>query len=116
MTQPGHDHFINASQNTTLKFEPTMQTCYLAPFIFNNLIKMAIFCSREKIRSIQGYYAHCDKPATDRQGIQDITAHKQITNSLKLHTGLKIILIELAWHVPSNQYSALKQILQTQSW
>jgi hypothetical protein len=82
LSQPGHGHFIKASCNVALQSEPSivcnadqelcpsaMQTRYSVPFVFDNLIKMATFCSKNKITSMQGYYAHCDKPATDKQGI-----------------------------------------------
>ena len=95
----------------------TMLTRYSEPFIFDNLIKMAPFCSDNKIPSIQGYYAHYETSTTDKQGIQDIMTHEQILNSLKLRAGLEIvIIIELAWYIPSTPYSALKQRLQSQGW
>jgi hypothetical protein len=128
LSQPGHGHFIEASRNMALKFEPsiicdttqscrnTMQERYSTPFIFDNLVKMATFCASTKIPSIQGYYAYCDNPATDQQGSSDINTHEQIINSLKLCAGLKIIIIKLAWQIPSTQYSSLKQRLLLQGW
>jgi hypothetical protein len=48
--------------------------------------------------------------------LSDINTHEQIINSLKLRAGLEIIIIKLAWQIPSTQYSSLKERLLLQGW
>jgi hypothetical protein len=113
MNQPGHGHFIEASQRMALQFEPiivcdtdqscrnTMQSRFSAPFIFDDLSKMARFCSFDKIPSIQGYYTHCAQPNNTTEGILDLKLQESIIDSLKKRAGLEMIIFEMAWKVPS---------------
>jgi hypothetical protein len=108
LSQPGHGHFIEASRDMAIQFEPsiicdtsqscqnTMQERYSTPFIFDDLSKMATFCADTKLPSIQGYYAHCDNSVSDQQCSSDIKTHEQIIQSLKDRAGLEMIIIELA--------------------
>ena len=128
LNQPGHGHFIEASQRMALQFEPTivcdtdqscrntMQSRFSAPFIFDNLSKMDHFCSRNKLPSIQGYYAHCAMPPTTTEGILDLKQQESIINSLKKRASLEMIIFEMAWKIPSTQYCAFKLRLQNEGW
>ena len=71
-SQPGHGHFLKASNLLSIKFEPVivcdtdqnscnmMQMRYSLSFIFGSLNKMASLCVTKDLPFIQGYYIHLD--------------------------------------------------------
>ena len=128
LSQPGHGHFIEASNSSSIKFEPvivcdtdqncrnTMQTRYSSPFIFESLHKMASFCENQEMPYIQGYYIHLDSKKDEITSIQELKIHEQIISNLKHKGNLEMIVIQMSYQVPTAAYASMKRRLISKGW
>jgi hypothetical protein len=128
LSQPGHGHFIEASQSASIRFEPimicdtdqncrnTMQSRFASPFIFESISKMASFCDTHDMPFVQGYYINLDSPKDDYSRTQELKIHEQIIASLKTRANLEIIVIQISCNLNTKTYASMKQRLISKGW
>jgi hypothetical protein len=128
LSQPGHDHFIEAGNSNAIKFEPvlicdtdqkflkTMQSRFLTPFIFESINKMASFCDTHELPFIQGYFIHLDSCEDPLKIIYNLKIQEKIISSLKTKANLEMIVMQIPGNIPTTAYNDLKKRLIGQGW